>query len=125
MIRLPGVSPIMSCSRVKESVSPSFSAASVATIRNRVGTWISGASASSVMAYPSGALLPGDGGGGSEEHEAQADAGDGPRPSRSREQAYGADDGDREGGAARAPVCSCRHDARPGQAGDEQWDRDR
>ena len=52
------------------------------------------------------------------------DAGDRPRPGRSRGQGHGADDGDREPGAD-APVCPCRLDARPGQAGGDQRHRDR
>jgi len=40
----------MSCRRVKQSVPPSRSAASVTTIRSRAGTWIRGSSASAPMA---------------------------------------------------------------------------
>jgi hypothetical protein len=49
VIRLPGVSPVMSCSRLTESASPSGSAARVATMRNRRGSWISGLSAPLLM----------------------------------------------------------------------------
>ena len=57
-MRLPGVGPIMSCRRVKESASPTFSAANVTTIRSRAGMWISGSSASTVMCAPSCATQP-------------------------------------------------------------------
>src|SRR5580700_1655517 len=95
MIRLPGVSPIRSCSRVKDSVSPSGSAARVATIFSRVGTWIRGSSASSAMTgrHPP---LPEDDRGAAQEHGAQAHGGDGPRPGRPGELADHPDDGDRE-----------------------------
>src|SRR4051812_21881182 len=66
------------CSRVKDSVSPSFRAASVATIRSRAGTWISGSSSSTVIEVPSRAALPESRTGGGDEQAAEADADHGP-----------------------------------------------
>src|ERR1022692_5210718 len=49
VIRLPGVSPSMPCSRVRASASPSGSAARVATTRSRSGSWICGSGALVLM----------------------------------------------------------------------------
>src|ERR1700729_671681 len=120
MMRLPGVSPIRSCSRVKDSVSPPGSAARVATIFSRVGTWISGSRVSSVMAGHAAVLAAGDGGGLAQQHGAQADAGDGPGPGGPSERARDAGDGEREAYGGPAPAFPPRLDGSPGQAGDDQ-----
>ena len=50
--RAAGGSPIMACSRVTDSASPSGSAARVATMHNRSGSWISGSSTPVLTAVP-------------------------------------------------------------------------
>src|SRR5215472_10194335 len=124
MIRLPGVSPIMSCRRVKDTVSPSGRAARVATIRSRVGTWISGSSASGAsvgMGVVSGALPPGAGTGLNQERGGQGDTGDQPCPGRPEEGGDAGDDGDGERATEYRPVGPCLREARSDQAEDDQW----
>src|ERR1039457_5153216 len=98
-MRLPGVSSRMSCRRVKDSVSPSLSAANVTRIRSRAGAWISGSRVSVVMPARSCPTQPGGQDGGvAEERVAAAQAGVSPRYDRSGVRAacgYG-DDRDRD-----------------------------
>src|SRR5215472_655059 len=123
MIRLPGVSPIMSCRRVKDTVSPSGSAARVATIRSRVGTWISGSSASGAsvgMGVPSGTLPPGGGTGLNQERGGQGDTGDQPCPGRPEEGGDAGDDSDGERATEYRPVGPCLCEGRAHQAEHDQ-----
>src|ERR1700722_16133557 len=116
MIRLPGVSPIRSCSRVKESVSPSGSAARVATIFSRGGTWISGSSSPSFMSRGGVVLAPGDSGGLGQQDGAQAQAGYGAGSGGAGERARAAGGGGHEAHGGGAPAFACALGGGPGQA---------